>query len=386
MSNLPSDWQTKSLKDVVKLNYGKSPNGVKSSSGTFPLMGTGGISGYAVEALHSKPSIIVGRKGSIEHTMFVDIPFWAIDTTYYTSDEQCDINWLSYFFQNINLRKLNESTGVPSLNRDNLYTLELKTPPLPEQKKIAAILSSVDEAINATQAVIDQTRKVKEGLLQDLLTRGIGHTRFKQTEIGEIPEGWEVVRLGTVCHKITDGSHQAVKTCEDGSYPFLYVSSIRDGNIDFSNAGKISETTYNEISPGREPYNGVVLYTAVGSYGNAATVRTTEKFSFQRHIAYIQPQTKKLEPDFLELWLNSLSGKNYADKVAVGNAQKTITLNELSKYVIPLPRLEEQKSIIRHTQSLNKSAQSSQLRLDALRETKRGLMQDLLSGEVRVAV
>ncbi|MBK6578673.1 MAG: restriction endonuclease subunit S [Sandaracinaceae bacterium] len=61
-------------------------------------------------------------------------------------------------------------------------------PPLPEQKKIAAILSSVDEAIQATQLVIDQTRRVKEGLLQDLLTRGLpGHTRFKQTEIGEIP-------------------------------------------------------------------------------------------------------------------------------------------------------------------------------------------------------
>ncbi len=69
-------------------------------------------------------------------------------------------------------------------------------PPLAEQKKIAAILSSVDEAIQATEAVIEQTRRVKDGLLQDLLTRGIGHTRFKQTEIGEIPESWEVRQLG----------------------------------------------------------------------------------------------------------------------------------------------------------------------------------------------
>ena len=74
----------------------------------------------------------------------------------------------------------------------------LLLPPLPEQTKIAAILSSVDEAIAATQSVIDQTRKVKQGLLQDLLTRGIGHTRFKQTEIGEIPEAWEVKRLDSV--------------------------------------------------------------------------------------------------------------------------------------------------------------------------------------------
>ena len=76
----------------------------------------------------------------------------------------------------------------------------LPLPPLPEQKKIAAILSSVDEAIGATEAVIAQTRRVKEGLLQDLLTRGIRrggrpHTRFKETVIGEIPESWEVLRV-----------------------------------------------------------------------------------------------------------------------------------------------------------------------------------------------
>jgi type I restriction enzyme S subunit len=71
-------------------------------------------------------------------------------------------------------------------------------PPLPEQRKIADILSSVDDAIQATRKVIDQTERVKQGLLQELLTRGIGHTEFKQTEIGEIPVGWEVVELGVV--------------------------------------------------------------------------------------------------------------------------------------------------------------------------------------------
>ena len=87
---------------------------------------------------------------------------------------------------------------VKGVSVAEIKKLSMTRPPLPEQKKIAAILSSVDQAINATQAVIDQTRKVKEGLLQDLLTRGIGHTRFKQTEVGEIPEGWEISTLGAV--------------------------------------------------------------------------------------------------------------------------------------------------------------------------------------------
>ena len=81
------------------------------------------------------------------------------------------------------------------ISKKTLKNIEIDLPPLPEQKKIAAVLSSVDDAIQATQAVIDQTRRVKQGLLQQLLTCGIGHTRFKQTEIGEIPEGWEFKKL-----------------------------------------------------------------------------------------------------------------------------------------------------------------------------------------------
>jgi type I restriction enzyme S subunit len=82
-------------------------------------------------------------------------------------------------------------------NLPGLDVLKIKValPPLSEQKKIAAILSSVDEAIASTQAVIDQTRKVKQGLLQQLLTCGIGHTKFKESVIGKIPETWEVKPL-----------------------------------------------------------------------------------------------------------------------------------------------------------------------------------------------
>ena len=94
----------------------------------------------------------------------------------------------------------------------------LPLPPLPEQKKIAAILSSVDEAIQATEAVIEQTRRVKDGLLQDLLTRGIGHSRFKQTEIGEIPESWEVQLLDTVGSREVAVTHRASDILSDRNW------------------------------------------------------------------------------------------------------------------------------------------------------------------------
>jgi len=98
------------------------------------------------------------------------------------------------YFENHCKQAINQA----SLNRKDIGQFQFTLPPLPEQKKIASILSSVDDAIQATQAVIDQTRKVKQGLQQQLLTRGIGHTRFKQTEIGEIPDEWDLTSLANL--------------------------------------------------------------------------------------------------------------------------------------------------------------------------------------------
>ena len=88
-------------------------------------------------------------------------------------------------------------SNYPAVKKDDVEAYTLSVPPLPEQRKIAAILSSVDDAIEKTQAVIDQVQVVKRGLMQELLTRGLPgrHTRFKQTEIGEIPEKWSLATL-----------------------------------------------------------------------------------------------------------------------------------------------------------------------------------------------
>lgn len=270
------------------------------------------------------------------------------------------------------------------INAKTLKSLPLLLPPLAEQKKIAAILSGVDEAIASTQAVIEQTHKVKQGLLQQLLTCGIGHTKFKYSAIGKTPEGWGVLPLANLCYKITDGSHQAVKTSKDGKIPFLYVSCVRDGKILWENTARISFETYNDISKGREPKPGVVLYTAVGSYGHAALVHTNTPFSFQRHIAYILPNPDKIYSEFISIFLNSSIGRKYADIVAVGNAQKTVTLQQLSSFPLPVPPLAEQKKIIEIISTFENILSISENRLQMLSEIKHGLMQDLLTGRVRV--
>ena len=271
---------------------------------------------------------------------------------------------------------------------DRFLGMPMLLPPLPEQRKIAEILSSVDEAIQATQAVIEQTRRVKEGLLQELLTKGIGHTRFKKTAIGEIPESWEVGTLSALTTKITDGTHQGVKTVssEQGSKRFLYVNCVRPDKIIWNNAAWLEETTFVNISKGRIPVRGSVLYTAVGSVGYAAVVDTDEQFSFQRHLAILYPKHDRLLGEFLAASLNSAAVLRRVRSVVVGNAQPSITLREIKNLRIPIPSMREQKEIADVLATSTRTISALESQVANFGELKAGLLQDLLTGKVRVSV
>lgn len=270
--------------------------------------------------------------------------------------------------------------------RGTLSQIRVLEPPLPEQKKIATILSSVDEVIDKTRAQIDKLKDLKTGMMQELLTKGIGHTEFKDSPVGRIPMVWKVSPLISICNRITDGTHQAVKTSDYGKIPFLYVSCIRNGKILWSKASALTESGYEIASKGRVACPGDILYTAVGSYGHAALVETDKRFSFQRHIAFIRPDKSVVDPYFLVSVLNSTTGRSQADTLAIGNAQLTVTLGDLGTFMIPIPPIHEQKKISKLIKSIVNNIREHEAKLEASLHIKKALMQDLLTGKVRVNV
>lgn len=266
-----------------------------------------------------------------------------------------------------------------------------------EQSKIAEILDTLDTAIHETEAIIAKLKAVKQGLLHDLLTRGIdanGELRppqaeaphlYKLSPLGWIPKEWNTPQLLDVSTRITDGTHQAVTTDGDGEIPFLFVSCVRDGEIAWDKAASIKKRDYVRISKGRQPESGMVLYTAVGSYGHAAEVSDTRDFAFQRHIACISPDATQLIGGFMPFVLNCEQMRRYADRVALGNAQKTVTLGELSQYPFVCPKRTEQAEIVRRLRAVQKKLTSELRILKKHQLEKLGLMDDLLTGRVRVA-
>ena len=344
----------------------------------------------------SKNSILVTCIGSIGG---IAIAPWECVTNQQINSVICrkDFDALFvYFLIKNNLCKLQELAGIttlPIINKSTFGNIEIVCPKSKkEQEQIAEILSTIDRAIAQTEAIIAKQQRIKTGLMQDLLTKGIdehGNIRseatheFKDSAIGRIPVEWEVSTLENQCIKVTDGTHQQVKTTEAG-IPFLYVSCVREGMILWNRSAMIDLQTYKIISQGREPKHGVILYTVVGSYGYAALVETDAIFSFQRHIAYILPNQEKLDSKFLMEWMNSKKNKDYADKSALGNAQKTITLGELRQFPLFIPSKDEQAKIVQCLSKQNTIINQYCIVLDKLKTKKSGLMQDLLTGKVRV--
>ena len=159
---------------------------------------------------------MVGRKGSIGTVNWVQENFVPIDTTYYVVpvDSKIGLRWAYHFLAREELSRLNRATGIPGLNRDDVYSLQRQIPPLLEQRAIAAVLDSIDDAIEGAGAVIAATEQLRDSLLHDLLTRGLPgqHTEWRDVPgLGTIPADWEVVRLGDVAASITSGSSRLLK-------------------------------------------------------------------------------------------------------------------------------------------------------------------------------
>jgi len=311
------------------------------------------------------------------------------------------LHWalLRFYRQPDILQYQQQTTGIINLKFQDYLDAKVRSPVArKEQKLIADILDTLDIQIQKTEALIAKLEKVKEGLLHDLLTRGIdenGQLRpspeqtpelYKDSPLGLIPREWCTACLSEISEKITDGTHQAVKTiaADETSVPFLYVSCVRNGKILWDQAAAISRSDFLAISKGREPHRGMILYTAVGSYGHAAAVEKESHFSFQRHISCISLKSKRAEPRFLSYFLNSPRSKRHADQVALGNAQKTVTLGELSGYPVTLPSIDEQEKISNELSKVDLKIDTLERALVKLKKQKIGLMDDLLTGRVRV--
>jgi type I restriction enzyme S subunit len=195
------------------------------------------------------------------------------------------------------------------------------------------------------------------------------------------PKGWEVKKLEEVCYKVTDGTHQSPEWSISG-IPFLFVSNIVNGEIDFNVSKYISEDFWQKLTLRCPIEINDILYTTVGSYGNVALVRTDKKFCFQRHIAHIKPDNSKINPEFLLGLMQSDGIKRQADQQVRGIAQKTLNLKELKSFQVFNPPINLQKKYAAIRRKIESKLQKQQKMLQESENLFNSLLQKAFKGEL----
>ena len=170
-------------KDILKIKSGKDQKQVECPNGKYPILGTGGKIGETNNFLYDKPSVLIGRKGTINKPQYMETPFWTVDTLFYSHIFEPNIpKYLFYSFQNVNWKKYDESTGVPSLSSSTIENVECHIPSIKEQTKIANFLSLLDKKIDL------QTKKIEDLKLFNLCINNNLFNENKMVKLKEICE------------------------------------------------------------------------------------------------------------------------------------------------------------------------------------------------------
>jgi type I restriction enzyme S subunit len=276
-----------------------------------------------------------------------------------------------------------------TLNKEKLLNTRIVLPPLPEQNKIAEILGTVDEEIEKTEKIIEETVRLKSGLMKDLFTKGIGHAKFKKTKLGMTPDDWQVVSIKDAPIELVDGDRgvnypKSFDFTFGGYCLFLSNKNVKDDQFIFSDLQFISKDKDEALGKGRLQRLDVVLTTR-GTVGNVAFYNDDVTFENIRINSgmLILRAVGELSPKYLyHLMKSPLLKKKYID-VTSGSAQPQLPIKSLGQIFIPIPPEDEQEKIVEACESIDKKFLIYKEIRNNLTKLKKGLLEDLLSGRVR---
>ena len=273
--------------------------------------------------------------------------------------------------------------------KNELKTTFIPIPSIKEQQKIAEILSTVDGAIQKTDDIIAKTESLKKGLMQELLTKGIGHKEFKDTEIGKIPKEWEVIKLRDILLLLRNGLTLRQRK-EGNDYPVTRIETISEEKIDPSKLGYVIGLSEKDIEEYRL-IEGDILFSHINSLehiGKTAIYEGVPGFLLHgMNLLLLRPDKNKVHPKFL-LYLLRLFRTRKIFLIMAKKAvnQASINQTELGNLKIFLPSLEEQQKIASILSTIDEKLEILRREKTKLERIKQWFMEELLTGRIRVRV
>lgn len=339
------------LSDLATIKYGKNQKKVLSESGNIPIYGTGGLMGYATTALYDKPSVLIGRKGTIGKVKYVEHPFWTVDTLFYTI-VNTDIvlpKYLYYVMSLIDLNNYNEGTTIPSLRTETLNRLEFDIPSLVEQETILSCLNPIDEKIALNNAINNNLEQQVSILYQSWFED------FKITN-GVCPKDWSYQELSSIAD-IASGKRPPVKSnvCNQETH----ISIVGAASV----MGFTSEANHTDK---------ILVTGRVGTHGVVQRFNTP---------CWTSDNTLVITSPYYEFTNQILHRIDYSS-MNRGSTQPLITQGDMKKVVVLVPDENTLAKFEKFASSLMakwEANNNENVKLASLRDT---LLPKLMSGEL----
>ena len=391
---LPDGWRMVRLGDVCTLQRGIDLPVQNRTSGAIPVYGSNGVLDYHSKAASRGPGVITGRSGSIGRVYYSEGPYWPLNTTLYVRDFHGNHErYIYHLLSHLGLERFSASTGVPSLNRNFVHPHLVAIPILAEQQAIAAVLDSIDEAIEVTEAVIAITEQLRDSLLHELLTRGVPgwHTGWREAlGIGTIPADWKVVRLGEVSEVAFSGVDKRKVEGEEPIQLCNYTDVFYNRRIRPRMSFMSATATHAE----RERFSlkqGDVLFTKDSETPDEIGVPTyvTEDMLdvlCGYHLALARPYANRVDGAFLAETLRSAASQREFSRIANGVTRFGLTLGATRSMLIALPLLAEQQAIASLLDAVDNAIERGQAEREGLQSLKTSAADVLLTGRVRVSI
>ena len=357
---MKQDWEVRSLGNVLTLEYGKPlPKDERIANGKYPVYGANGLKGRSNVYYCNRRTIVVGRKGSAGEINLTEEKFWPLDVTYFAKFDEKKYNllYLYYLLSKLELQKL--AKGVkPGVNRNDVYNIKAKFPPLPEQKRIVAILDECFAAIAKAKANAEQNLKNAKELFESYL----------QGVFQKQGEGWEEKKLNEISENLDSKRVPITKSKrKTGSIPYYGASGIVDFVADYlfdEDLLCVSEDGANLLAR---------------TYPIAFSISGKSWVNNHAHVLRFK---NRITQNFVERYLNSIKLDNFVS----GMAQPKLNQAMLNKISIPLPSPKEQEIIVRKLDALR--AETTKLetiyrqKIEDLEELKKSILQRAFEGGV----
>ena len=361
---MTSKWKECKLGDVVNLKRGYDLPRSKRQEGNVPVVSSSGITGHHNEAKVKAPGVVTGRYGTLGEIHYIEKDFWPLNTTLYVQDfKGNDPRYVSYLLLTLNFAVQNVAAAVPGVNRNFLHQLSVRVPPLPTQRKIAAVLSAYDDLIENNTRRIAILEEMAQTLYHEWFVRfrfpGHEQVAMVDSELGPIPEGWEVGRLDDAL-LLQRGFDLPRKKRREGKVPVYAATRV----VGTHNEAKVK-------APG----------VVTGRSGSLGTVMYVEDDFWPLNTTLWVREFRQVTPLYAYYLLSDMHLENYNSGAAV----PTLNRNDIHGLPVVLPPAGILKEFDDYTLPLLAMRTVLRERNDVLRRTRDLLLPRLISSEVDVS-